>query len=96
MAFQVNEEAVSLMRDLAKKIPNSVEGLLQANQEVLSCYEDVRETVGPHTQEIEAIVHNLNRALKQSSESINEIPQKLEKLASRCEEILRNRPQQHS
>ena len=58
MAFQVNEEAVSVMRDLAKKIPNSVEGLLQANQEVLSCYEDVRETVGPHTQEIEAIVHN--------------------------------------
>ena len=91
MAFQVNEEAVSVMRDLAKKIPNSVEGLLQANQEVLSCYEDVRETVGPHTQEIEAIVHNLNRALKQSSESINEIPQKLEEEIHGRERLCRSK-----
>lgn len=94
MAFQINEEAVSVMRDLAQKIPNSVEGLEKANRDVLSCYEDVRKTVGPHTQEIEVIVQNLNRALKQSSESINEIPQKLNKLIARCEEIIRNRPTQ--
>lgn len=93
MAFQVTNEAVSVMRDLAQRIPNSVEGLLRANQDVMRCYEDVKATVGPHTQEIEKIVHDLNGMLKQSSESINEIPQKLNKLAERCEEILRNRPQ---
>lgn len=94
MAFQVNEEAVSVMRDLAKKIPSSVEGLLQANKEILSCYEDVKETVGPHTQEIETIVQNLNQMIKKSSNSINEIPPKLEKLAERCEEVIRKRPTQ--
>lgn len=92
MAFQVNEEAVSLMRELEKKIPGSVEGLLQANREVLNCYENVKETVGPHTQEIEEIVQDINRIIKQSSDSINEIPARLESLAERCEEIIRMRP----
>lgn len=94
MAFQVNEEAVSVMRDLARKIPNSVEGLLAANQEVMRCYEEVKETVGPHTAEIEQIVQKINGLIKQSSANINEVPQRLEKLASRCEEIIRNRPNQ--
>ena len=92
MAFQVDEEAVSVMRGLARKIPDSVEGLLSANQDVLRCYEDVKDTVGPHTAEIEKIVHKLNRLIKHSSASINEVPERLEKLASRSEEIIKSRP----
>ena len=92
MAFAITEEAVPFMRDMEKKIPIALEGLQKANEDVIKCYEDVKETVGPHTREIETIVNDLNRAIQQSSEKINEIPDQLENLAKHCEAILRNRP----
>lgn len=94
MAFDITPNTVTLMRELSRKIPDSVERLETANLEVIRCYEDVKETVGPHTQEIESIVKEINRMLKQSSDCINEIPGRLNSLADRCEEVLRMRPSQ--
>ena len=56
MAFEITYEAVEMMRNLAKKIPNSVDAIHQSNVEVIKCYESVRNTLGPHTRKIEAIV----------------------------------------
>lgn len=94
MAFEITPSTVTLMRELSREIPGSVERLETANAEVIRCYEDVKETVGPHTQEIESIVKEINRLLKQSSDCINEIPARLNNLADLCEEVLRNRPSQ--
>ena len=92
MSLFINEEAVSMVNDLAHRIPDSVEKLSKANQDVLKCYDEVKETVGPHTQEIEEIVHELNRLLQQSSDSINEVSENLEKLAARMQKIIDNAP----
>lgn len=94
MAFQISEEAVTTMETLSRKIPEIVEKINQANTDVIRCYEDVRGTVGPHTQEIEAIVQELNQALKQSSETINRIPGKLDSLSKECRKILEKRPKE--
>lgn len=92
MAFEISEKAVTAMETLSRKIPEIVEKINQANIDVISCYEDVRGTVGPHTQEIEAIVQELTQALKQSSETINRISGKLYSLSKKCRKILENRP----
>lgn len=88
MAFEITEEAVVLMRNLAQRIPNTVEELRQANTDIISCYESVRETVGPHTRQIESIVHALERLLKKYSEDINGVSKGLTQFANRSQIIL--------
>ena len=40
------------MKELAHKIPGTINEILQANNEVINCYEQVKDTVGPHTNRI--------------------------------------------
>ena len=62
--------------------------VLQANNEVINCYEQVKDTVGPHTRQIKSIVRDLNRSLKGSAETLNEVSRGLKSLANRCQVIL--------
>lgn len=43
------------MKELAHKIPGTINEILQANNEVINCYEQVKDTVGPHTRQIESM-----------------------------------------
>lgn len=88
LAFQVTDEAVAVMRDLAKKISNTIDGLHRASCEVTNCYEQVKDTVGPHTRQIEAIVKDLERLLKKNAEDINAVSRGLIQLSNRCQLIL--------
>ena len=45
MAFEITYEAVEMMRNLAKKISNSVDAIHQSNVEVIKCYESVRNAL---------------------------------------------------
>lgn len=76
------------MKDLAQKIPDTVNEVLQANNEVINCYEQVKKTVGPYTRQIESIVKDLNRSFKGSAETFNGVSKELKSLANRCQVIL--------
>ena len=76
------------MKELAQKIPDTMSEVLQANNEVINCYEQVKDTVGPHTRQIKSIVRDLNRSLKGSAETLNEVSRGLKSLANRCQVIL--------
>ena len=52
VAFEITYEAVEMMRNLAKKISNSVDAIHQSNVEVIKCYESMRNALGPHTRKI--------------------------------------------
>ena len=58
-AFEITEESVQIMKELAQKIPDTVNEVLQANNEVINCYEQLKKTVGPYTRQIESIVKDL-------------------------------------
>ena len=73
MAFEVSEEAVAVMRQLAKQLPNTVEEIQKSNVEVLNCYESVRDTVGPHARKIEVIVRDIEKQIKKSLADIQTV-----------------------
>lgn len=76
------------MKELAHKIPGTINEILQANNEVINCYEQVKDTVGPHTRQIESIVRDLNHSLKGSTEILNGVSKQLKSLVNRCQVIL--------
>ena len=88
MAFQVSYEAVEVMRKLAKKIPFTVDALLDANKEVIDCYEQVKDTVGPHSKKIESIVQEVEKRVRKNAVNIEFVANRLDQLAGRCQLIL--------
>lgn len=88
MAFEVSEEAVAVMRELAKQLPNTVEEIQKANVEVLNCYESVRDTVGPHARKIENIVRDVEKQIRKSFADICGVSERLTKMANRTQMIL--------
>ncbi len=90
MAFEVSEEAVAVMRQLAKQLPNTVEEIQKSNVEVLNCYESVRDTVGPHARKIEVIVRDIEKQIKKSLADIQTVSENLTKMANLTQTILDN------
>lgn len=88
VAFEITYEAVEMMRNLAKKIPNSVDAIHQSNVEVIKCYESVRNTLGPHTRKIEAIVCDIEKLLKKNAEYFTIASNALNQQADRAQRIL--------
>lgn len=88
MAFQVSYEAVEVMENLAQKLPGIVDDLLNANKEVLECYEEVKNTVGPHSKQIEKIVRDVDKGIRKNMDDINTVAKGLKVLANRCQTIL--------
>lgn len=88
MAFQVSDEAVDMMRALSRQIPDAANEMSQAGREIMECYEQVKNTIGPHTKKIETIVREVDRLLKKNADSILNVSSELEKLANRCQYIL--------
>ena len=93
MAFDVSRENVEKLKKLAEDIPSSVEEMEQASKALESCYENVSGTVGPHSKEIKEIVEGLNRLLKESGSTINEIPPRLKNMADIMQSIIDKNPQ---
>ena len=88
MAFEITYEAVEMMRNLAKKISNSVDAIHQSNVEVIKCYESVRNALGPHTRKIEAIVCDIEKLLKKNAEYFAIASNALNQQADRAQRIL--------
>ena len=88
VAFEITYEAVEMMRNLAKKISNSVDAIHQSNVEVIKCYESVRNALGPHTRKIEAIVCDIEKLLKKNAEYFAIASNALNQQADRAQRIL--------
>ena len=88
VAFEITYEAVEMMRNLAKKISNSVDAIHQSNVEVIKCYESVRNALGPHTRKIEAIVCDIETLLKKNAEYFTIASNALNQQADRAQRIL--------
>ena len=88
VAFEITYEAVEMMRNLAKKISNSVDAIHQSNVEVIKCYESVRNALGSHTRKIEAIVCDIEKLLKKNAEYFTIASNALNQQADRAQRIL--------
>ena len=96
MGFLITNESVEYMREIKQRLAESVEKLSNANKEIINCYEDVKQTVGPHTRQIERITRDIEKTLKILSKELKEVFEKLNLLISSYEEVLEMMPESFS
>ena len=88
MSFKITEEAVKVMREVAKNMINAIDDLHQADREIISCYEQVRHTIGPHSRQIQIIVKDVEKILKRNRGDISEASGRLDQVADQYQLIL--------
>ena len=93
MEFYITNELVEYMKEIKQRLAESVEKLSNANKEIINCYEDVKQTVGPHTKQIESITRDVEQNIKKLSGEISEITPVLDNLISVYKEVLDLSPQ---
>lgn len=93
MGFKITNESVEYMKEIKQRLAESVEKLSNANKEIINCYEDVKQTVGPHTKQIDAITKDVEQNIEKLSGEISEITPVLDNLISVYKEVLDLSPQ---
>ena len=96
MGFMITHESVSYMKEMKSRLIESIGRIYQENEEILKCYEEVKNTVGPHTRQIERITRDIEKTLKILSKELKEVFEKLNLLISSYEEVLEMMPESFS
>lgn len=88
MELRIDRASADALVKLADSIPPILADLKQSNSQVLSCYDQVQQTIGPHTAQVMEIIRKFNKGLEETSKDIDVLPPMLRELADNINAIL--------
>lgn len=84
----MSQEAVNALRNLATALPEATEDAKQAAEMVKSSFDEKKELLGPHTNEIQDILECIDDAQNSGKASIVKVQIGLVKAAARLQAII--------
>ena len=84
----MSQEAVTALKNLATSLPEATESAKQAAELLKSSFDEKRDLLGPHTNEIQEILDCIDEAQSSGQASIVKVQTGLIKAAARLQAIL--------
>lgn len=84
----MNQEGVNALKTLATSLPEASQMITDASELLRSSFEEKKEVLGPHSDQIEEILDTIHKAQAEGQKSVVKLQRSLAQAAVRLAEIL--------
>lgn len=85
MKLALNSHSVNALRELADAIPMTIDNLTGETEKLIAAYQSVSDELGVHRNEFQLMLMHTQKALVNSREALEVLPQMMHRTADKIE-----------
>lgn len=86
--LMLNQETVNLLKQTSSDLENTTDGVTKAGDLLKSSYEENKAALGPHVDQINSILENLEKTRNESNKIVIFVGERLNAMSSKYQDVI--------